>query len=354
MKMLPFTKLALTGYRTAGFAMLLGLCAALLGYMSIMVFFMFSNSWIAPTVLSSTSDKMLQFQSGYMAASQQWGVAEVTHNQAVRQQGVLTAQHAELEDLLLRSDMAMSVETQEEKSQLAIAHGLAEKQDRDIRDSRELKGQLLDLKAETGKLLRSHVVTQDVATQTQTLIQNFLNSMTDDEAARFTLAGGAELLARKRNTLLGAPASVDEMNAVVAYDALKQQLLQNANDLQTAGDMVRTTQEQLTLANQALATLKDTSYMAAMEKGSNLAFVAYDNQQVARVGAPVYDCYLMIIACHQVGTVRHVYGDEQMIDFPVFNIRMIRTIRGFYIDMDITNPKAMGSTVLFINKPLWI
>jgi hypothetical protein len=94
--------------------------------------------------------------------------------------------------------------------------------------------------------------------------------------------------------------------------------------------------------------------MAAMEKGSNLAFVAYDNQQVARVGAPVYDCYLMIIACHQVGTVRHVYGDEQMIDFPVFNVRMIRTIRGFYVDMDINYPRAMGSTVLFIHKPLWI
>jgi hypothetical protein len=248
----------------------------------------------------------------------------------------------------------MNVETQVIKGQLAIAHGLAEKQDRDIRDSRELQGQLLELKAETVKLLRSHVLTQDMATQSQTLIQNFLNSLTDNEATRFTLASGADLLARKRSTLLGTPASVDQMNAVVSYGALKQQLLQNANDLQTAGDMVRTTQAQLTLANQALATLKDTSYMAAMEKGSNLAFVAYDNQQVARVGAPVYDCYLMIIACHQVGTVRHVYVDEQMIDFPVFNVRMIRTIRGFYVDMDITNPKAMGSTVLFINKPLWI
>src|SRR5665213_3402922 len=60
----------LFGYRGGAFLVISSALLFLVFWGFIMLFFMFSRSWVAPTVLSATSDKMLQYNAGYLAALQ--------------------------------------------------------------------------------------------------------------------------------------------------------------------------------------------------------------------------------------------------------------------------------------------
>jgi hypothetical protein len=129
-------------------------------------------------------------------------------------------------------------------------------------------------------------------------------------------------------------------------------VLQNASDLRTAEDAGLAAKRQLDIANAALETLNKTAYMAAMRNGANLAFIPYENHKIAVTGEPVFDCLLTIAICHQVGTIRQIHNDEQMLDFPLFNVKLARTVRGFMVELDVTDKSAMSSSILFVGKPL--
>lgn len=342
------------GYRITSFTFLTAAMVTLAVYGITMIFFLFDSTWIAPTVLSTTSDKMLQFEGGYLTVTAQQGTANVAYNQAVRQVEVLTQQKDQLAILLAKSDSAIKVETTSNKVVIDQASLVANQRKKDLNSSALLSSQLETIKSETQNLLAAHVITQDIATQNLATIQSFGNSLTDSKTALLLLNQQTDDLSRKRETLLGAGKSVDAMISITAYASIQQLARQNLSDLKTAQDTVTAAKAQLDLATAAVSTLNQTSYMAARKSGSNLAFVPYDNQRIAKVGSSVYDCYLLFVACHKIGTIRHVYHDELIVDFPLFNIKLSRTIRGFLIDLDVTNEKAMSSSVLFVNKPLFL
>jgi hypothetical protein len=348
--LMPFYLLA---YRAGSFLAISGSLIFLFGWAWIMIFFMCSSTWLSPTVLAPTSDKMLQFQNGYLTVTQQRSTALVAYNQAQRQIAFLQQQKNELEKLLQSSQSATKAETKANARILENGDSVIQQRLADHQSNETLQAGLETIRKQNESLLAAGLITRNDAIQNMLTTQSFANSVTDARSWGLTLSQQMDDLNRKRQTLLGTAKSVDAMTPVKAYYDIRQALLQNATELRTAEDSGAAAKNQLDLANNALGVLSQTAYMAALRDGSNLAFIPYDNKQIAKEGAEVYDCMLTIMICHKIGTIHRIYHDEQVVDFPLYNVKLSRTVRGFMVELDVTDKSAMGSSVLFVNKPLF-
>jgi len=103
---------------------------------------------------------------------------------------------------------------------------------------------------------------------------------------------------------------------------------------------------------EAIATAKQTPYYLSVSGATavNFAFVPYDNQSSASPGSAVYDCYLNMVLCRKVGTVKQVFAGEEHAIHPIFRT----DIRGFMIQMQLEHPESAKSKTVFLNrKPLF-
>jgi hypothetical protein len=110
--------------------------------------------------------------------------------------------------------------------------------------------------------------------------------------------------------------------------------------------------QQINRLKQALATAKQTPYYLIVSGDSTVyfAFVPYDNQGNVSAGTAVYDCYLNMVACKKVGTVKQIFAGEQHATHPIFKT----DIRGFLIQMQLDHPESAKSKTVFLNrKPLF-
>lgn len=317
-----FKKSYLYIYRSLGFAFLGGTLFTLAFYAFLMVFFFFNSTWIAPTVLSPTSDKMLTFSAGYQHSMQNFATLQATESQAVRDKELAQATNVILKNLI---DKVVIYDFR--------TTTLASNKQKNISESTKLLNSLTDTRKTTEASLKAGLITSDEATKILTTIQQFKNSVTDSSIS------------------LGTTNITLETQIM----QLRQQLAQSENDEKSKEDALKAIRLSLAIAREELIRLKDTPYYKAIRNGANLAFVPYENIDSIKIGASIYDCLAMIVICRKVGTVSTIYKDEQIIDFPLFNIRFSRTVRGILVDMDIHVPSSMSSTIMFAgSKPLFI
>lgn len=317
-----FKKSYLYIYRSLGFAFLGGTLATLAFYALLMVFFFFNSTWIAPTVLSPTSDKMLTFSAGYQHSLQNFVTLQATESQAVRDKELAQATSIILKNLI---DKVVVYDFR--------TNNLVLNKQRNIAESTKIVKSLDETKKLTQLSLEARLITIDEATKLFTTIQQFKNGVTDSSIA------------------LGTTNITLETQIM----QLRQQLAQTENDEKSKDDALKAIRLSLATAREELARLKDTPYYRAIRNGANLAFVPYENIDSLQIGAPIYDCALMIIICRKVAVVSNIYKDEQIIDFPLFNIRFSRTVRGILIDMNVYAPESMSSTIMFVgSKPLFL
>jgi hypothetical protein len=106
--------------------------------------------------------------------------------------------------------------------------------------------------------------------------------------------------------------------------------------------------KQITRLKQALDTAKQTPYYLSVSGNNavNFAFVPYDNQGSASPGAAVYDCYLNMVLCRKVGTVKQIFAGEEHAIHPIFRT----DIRGFLIQMQLDHPESAKSKTVFLNR----
>jgi hypothetical protein len=329
-------------YRTFGLVMLFSISMVIVVFLSLMIFFMQNSNWIAPTVISPTSDKMLAFQASLMTETQIQSTIVIQLETSKRAVASLAKQRVALANYMAGLQAAVKHETQ------STRHFSAQKTEQFTGNS-TLAKTMLQSEAEVQQQLTAGLLTRAEAAQALVAIAQFRSLNNDAEIA-------ADQLTRHQSTLSGKPEAVDGMAAKRQIVDLEAQL--NAIDDSIAVQMktVVETEAALKKAKAVMETLDDAAYMNILRNGGgNMAFLAYDNTSQAKIGAPVYDCYLTIFACRQVGTIKKVYSDEQIVDFPIFNVRFSRTVRGTLVELDLTDKAAMKSSILFIGfKPLFV
>jgi hypothetical protein len=97
--------------------------------------------------------------------------------------------------------------------------------------------------------------------------------------------------------------------------------------------------------------MTQTPYYIVKSEGktATFAFVPYDNKGAIATGVSVYDCYLKVLGCRAVGTVKQVFTAEEHAAHPIFRTDM----RGFLVQLDLDDQESAKSKTLFVNrKPL--
>ncbi|MGO9345665.1 MAG: hypothetical protein ACLPZJ_04650 [Terriglobales bacterium] len=335
-------KVTLALYRVFAIITLYAVLVGILAYAFVMGFYAINSSWAAPLILSASDEKSLDFMQKLVISRQSIEDLKVD---VIRQQTTLAEMNKYRDSLLaLDRELQAAIASQHDHDQLTgpqLAE-LDKQKQADNRKTQEVLVQIHQIEAQIKSDLAAGLITKgDAATQLAAL--NHANTdFTDSRIAGVMLSDSV----LDKTTLGTKTLEVLEKQAELRSDIATLDVTLSVAEKQLQED-----NRQIDRLRDAITVAKQSPYYlnANGDKRLYFAFVPYDNQANATVGAPIYDCYLNMALCRKVGTVKQVFLGEQVINHPIFK----NQVRGLTILMDLSHPESAKSQTVFLGrKPL--
>lgn len=336
-------KSVVTVYRVFAIVTLYAVLVGVLAYGFVMGFYALNTSWAAPVILSPGDDKSLDFTEKLVTSRQtledlnvdtkklQDGVAEMNKHRAALEalEPELRAAIArEKQHNLLTGPQLMELDKQKQADNLK---------------SQKVMAQVKEVEAAIDKDLAAGLITKgDAATQRAALNQ-VQSSYTDSKISAVLLSD---------NILEKTTTDTKSLDVLDKQAELISEIAQLDIAIAVAQKQTYEESKQISRLKEAISTAKQTPYYLSVSGATavNFAFVSYDNQSSASPGSAVYDCYLNMVLCRKVGTVKQIFAGEEHAIHPIFRT----DIRGFMIEMQLDHPESAKSKTVFLNrKPLF-
>jgi CII-binding regulator of phage lambda lysogenization HflD len=301
-----------------------------------------SSSWAAPVILSASDEKSLDFREKLVTSQQtiedlkvdtqklDTGLAEMTKHRSA-----LLSLEPQLQAAIAR-ERSHNLRT---GPQLAT---LDQQKQADNQKTQKVLSQLTEVESNINKDLAAGLITKgDAATQLSALNQAQGN-YTDSKIAEVLLTD---------NVLDKTTTDTNSLDVLVKQAELRSEVAQLDIAINVAQKQLHEESQQIDRLRQAITAAKQSPYYLNASGGQTLyfAFVPYNNQASALAGKPIYDCYLNMLLCRKVGTVKQVFVGEETVTHPIFKTQ----IRGFLIQMDLDHPDSAKSQTVFLGrKPL--
>jgi hypothetical protein len=337
-------------YRATMISFLFLVVAGVLSYLVLLGFYAINRNWALPIVLSPTQEKVLSFQPQVASIEADILKNRVDLATARARYDATQTQIDDIKALIGRFDRAAA----HEAARFENAHHSLESV---LKEKRANESATQELVSETKPWLKTinteldaGLITRTDATNRRIAIQSLLSGLTDSRAADIDLSAQNQSSIDASHTLgQNGATSLSALQSVTSQAQLKVALSQAIVDGETARLSVDQLQKTLDGANKVLAIATESPYYAALSGRVAVGFVPYANISHAVPGAPVYDCYLQVIACHRVGTIDRVYDAEEYGHAPFFKT----DIKGKLVGVSFTNMRASESPIVFIgHKPL--
>jgi hypothetical protein len=336
-------KSVVTVYRVFAILTLYLVLGGVLAYGFVMGFYALNTSWAAPVILSPTDDKSLDFTEKLVTSRQTLEDLTVdvrrldgSVEEMNQHRGALLALEPELKAAINREKK----HDQDTGPQLAQ---LDKQKQADNLKTQAVMAQVKEVEAAIDKDLSAGLITKgDAATQRAALNQAE-SSYTDSKISEVLLS---DSVLEKTTT------GTRSMDVLDKQAELASEIAQLDIAISVAQKQIHEETQQINRLRQALTTAKQTPYYLIVSGDSTVyfAFVPYDNQSNVSAGTAVYDCYLNMVACRKVGTVKQIFAGEQHATHPIFKT----DIRGFLIQMQLDHPESAKSKTVFLNrKPLF-
>lgn len=340
-----------TTYRWIAIKFLIGIFAIAFCYAFLVAFFVISNSWVAPILLSPSQERVLAFQPQIAALQASLNKQEIELVAARATVSALTTQTAQIDLLLRRIDGAMSTESvQLAATGKAIDSILANKRI-DIKDTDISIADAQHLLKQVETELDAKLITSDQASQRRVSLQAALNAATDAKAQAIALAEQSRQMQAGSSTLRGGSSSLTAIMSVKQAVDLRALQAQSQIQLVTAAATIEALELSIAENKRVLEVAKTSPYFRALRESVPVAFVPYENVHSVQVGMPVYDCYLKVIACRKTGEVTRAYEAEEYARHPLFKT----DLKGRMVEIKFDDPTAAESQVLFVGgKPLFL
>ena len=335
-------KSVVTVYRIFAILTLYLVLAGVLAYGFVMGFYALNTSWAAPVILSPADDKSLDFTEKLVTSRQT--LEDLNVDTKKLQDGVneMNKHRAALEALEPELQTAIIREKQHNQATGPELLDLDKQKQADNLKTQAVMAQVKEVEAAINKDLAAGLITKgDAATQRAALNQA-QSSYTDSKIGEILLTD---------NILEKTTTDTKSLDVLDKQAELISEIAQLDIAISVAQKQIYEEAKQITRLKEALATAKQTPYYLSVSGNSavNFAFVPYDNQSSASIGAPVYDCYLNMVLCRKVGTVKQIFAGEEHAIHPIFRT----DIRGFMIQMQLDHPESAKSKTVFLNrKPL--
>jgi hypothetical protein len=335
-------KSVLTTYRIFAIVVLYAVLIGVLCYAFVMGFYAINSTWAAPVILSASDEKSLDFMQKLVISRQSIEDLKVD---ILRQQTTLAEMTKHRASLLaLDPELQTAIARERSHDQLTgpqLAALDAQKQ-ADNSKTQGMLTQIHQLEAQINSDLAAGLITKgDAATQLAGLNQAE-DAYTDSEIAGVLLSD---------DVLDKTTVGTKSLDAIEKQTELRSDIAQLDVTLSVAEKQLTEDNRQVERLRDAIATAKQSPYYlnASGDQRLYFAFVPYDNQANAKVGAPIYDCYLNMALCRKVGTVKQIFLGEEVISHPIFKTQ----VRGLTILMDLSHPESAKSQTVFLGrKPL--
>jgi len=342
------TQAVVSAYRGLGFVILTIIVVVLVGYIATSVFYMVSDSWIEPMVVSPTDERVLTLKSQ---------LAEKTN---LRDQVALELQHTERfitsqQEFQSEFVKAVKADLAERKTTLrrlrALANGAAGERSRIRRSNREFARQS---KAQIKQEYAARLIDRNEFLAGAYQLGQIANSsltLAERQAEFETRASEIDGEARALEAILNQKQA--EGDGSLSYEVLKVKQEYDSSRLETlkAIESRAALKESLARYDAIIQSIKRSPYLRAADHTADVAFVPYGNLDDVEVGSSVYSCALEMIVCHQVGSVRELLPGEVTFKHPFRE----KDLRGQMVELDLDDDEAeaVAKSVLFVGgRPL--
>jgi hypothetical protein len=336
-------KSVITIYRIFAILTLYVVLAGVLAYGFVMGFYAVDTSWAAPVILSPTDDKSLDFTEKLVTSRQT--LEDLNVDKKRLESGIEEMNRHRAALLALEPELQAAI-TREKKHNQAAGPQLLEldkQKQADNVKTQAVMAQVKEVEASIDKDLAAGLITKgDAATQRAALNQA-QSSYTDSKINEVLLTD---------SVLEKTATGTKSMDVLDKQAELTSEVAQLDIAISVEQKQIHEESQQIDRLKQALATAKQTPYYLIVSGASTVyfAFVPYDNQSHVSTGTAVYDCYLNMVACRKVGTVKQIFSGEEHATHPIFKT----DIRGFLVQMQLDHPESAKSKTVFLNrKPLF-
>jgi len=350
-------KIYLTGYRLIGLTALMLITGALLFYTMTFGFFLFNTTWVAPTVLSPSDPKVIQARAELIRQRQFYDTATIIRETRMQELKVLEAREAQLNFLKKSIDSAIDAESHAATRSVGQLNLLIKQKNINISDIGASLTKLDELILTNDHELSARLITKDQWTARTISYSQLRATITSNQSEALALAEQRDMLSRSAATLGGRGTSAMALDTVAKKLSIQNELNGVWVQMITKQSEVLAADQELARLAVAEAILDETPYAPVLETGklSVLGFMPYDNSYFKVTNVDVYACRAIFLACYKVGTVKKIYEDEQIIEFPIFNTRFTRTVKGVFVEFNLANADASREQILFLGrKPFFI
>lgn len=329
-------------YRIFAIVTLYAVLLGVLGYGFIMGFYAINSSWAAPVILSPSDDKTLDFTEKLVTSKQSLEDLVLDTKRLESSVTEMTQHRASLLALEPELQTAIAREKSHNRATGPQLSQLDQQKQADNAKGQQVMAQVQEVEASIDKDLTAGLITKSDAASQRVALTQAQSSLTDSKIGEVLLT---DSILEKTTT------NTKSLDVLDKQAELRSEIAQLDIALNLAQKQLHEESQQIDRLKKAIATAKQTPYYLSVSGGSKVyfAFVPYDNQKGVSVGAPVYDCYLNMVACRQVGTVKQIFSGEEHAIHPIFRSDM----RGFLIQLDLNHAESARSKTIFLNrKPL--
>jgi hypothetical protein len=336
-------KSVVTVYRIFAIFTLYLVLAGVLAYGFVMGFYALNTSWAAPVILSPADDKSLDFTEKLVTSRQTLEDLNVDKKRLEDGTAEMKKHRAALEALEPELQAAISREKQHNQATGPQLLELDKQKQADNLKTQAVMAQVKVVEAAIEKDLAAGLITKSDAATQRAALNQVQSSYTDSKIGEVLLTD---------NILEKTTTDTKTLDVLDKQAELISEIAQLDIAMSVAQKQIYEETKQIDRLKQALDTAKQTPYYLSVSGASavNFAFVPYDNQSSASLGSPVYDCFLNMVVCRKVGTVKQIFAGEEHAIHPIFRT----DIRGFLIQMQLDHPESAKSKTVFLNrKPLF-
>jgi hypothetical protein len=335
-------KLVVSSYRLLGFAILTLIVVVLVGYIATTAFFYFSKTWMTPTVVSASDEKVVQLKTELAAQQNQRDKVAAELHDAER--AVEAEQAFQLEfGKAIKADLDGRKLALDRVRQLAGAAASTRVQ---IRSTNEQYA-----KASAAKMQQDYDA--HLIDQKSMLGGNF--QLAQISTSTLSLAERQAELERQAQELSAQTRSLDALLAqkdtALSYDVLKIKRDYDTSKLALAKALEARSTLKAGLARQdeIIDGLKKSAYLRALADKATVALVPYSNLDGVQKGTSLYACKLSMVWCREVGTVVEVLPGEVTFKHPHRDM----TVRGQMVELRLSDASGGEDDVLFAGgRPL--
>jgi chaperonin cofactor prefoldin len=323
-----------------GTGILFTVLVGVLAYAFTAGFYALNDHWVIPFIASPTNDKILSMTEKLVESQATLNALVVDRDRLETSLGDMRTTMTELRTLDKQFKTALvTVATNNAKEEPELST-LNTKKAQDNAQTTEVMRQAEALGNKIDADLKAGLITKGDAIQAQTTLRTALNAATDGNVA--------EMLLRQSVRSMN-PTDVTNIDTLSKEADLKNNLVLVTMAVVSGEEQLATDKSQIVMLTDAIKLAQSSPNFLATKGNVHFAFVGYDGAEYVGLAKPVYSCYLGMVVCHRVGYVTAIFTEEETAQNPLFKT----TMRGFLIQLNLTEPEAAKQKVLFIgHKPL--